>query len=224
MFIYSKTYSVLMFFCLVAFGVKGQQSSDLPAENRPDSGKPVVMGTGSSPAPATATPARWRRNTVKVSANLFWPGLTYGYAINKRVTIQATYTSSSVVYFTDFELFSILKTWGGTSTAYTPEIRYYPFNSTVGPIGFYTGLYARYRHDKATGNYDAEAEMHSFGGGVVFGYQWIKKRGFTIDLFGGAGTMYDKTWQNEFAYKSSPIINNGFRPSGMGGCSLGYSF
>ncbi|MES2388815.1 MAG: DUF3575 domain-containing protein [Bacteroidota bacterium] len=182
-----------------------------------------------------ATPTHWRRNSIKFSANLLMPGITYSFALNNHIALQANVYTSSFVYFTD-DWIQLFGGWSGTSTAYTPEVRYYAMEGPRGPAGIYMGLYARYRHDEATGEFVnwgfigpsttdySKAEMHSFGGGTVVGYQWIAKKGFTLDVFGGVGIMHDKTWTSENAYKHAPIVHNGFRPSGMGGCSLGYSF
>jgi hypothetical protein len=64
----------------------------------------------------------------------------------------------------------------------TPEFRFYIRKNALD--GFYVGPYLRYNNfgfddNNSTGRYKA------FGGGVLFGRQWIFKKGFVIDLFFG---------------------------------------
>ncbi|HLN19809.1 MAG TPA: DUF3575 domain-containing protein [Bacteroidales bacterium] len=66
----------------------------------------------------------------------------------------------------------------------TPEVRLYPKKNASD--GFYVAPYLRYQKFSVSNDIEnAEGSLNSFGGGLVFGRQWITNSGFTMDLFFG---------------------------------------
>lgn len=71
-----------------------------------------------------------------------------------------------------------------TGLILTPEVRFYPKATAID--GMYIAPYLRYQNfsikDTET---DDKGSLNSFGGGLLFGKQWITNSGFTMDLFFG---------------------------------------
>jgi hypothetical protein len=76
--------------------------------------------------------------------------------------------------------------------SFTTEYRKY-FSSQKNPlVGMYLAPYLKYQQltDREEGRSDeltAQAEIHTMGGGLLIGRQWIAKKGFTVDMYAGAG-------------------------------------
>jgi Protein of unknown function (DUF3575) len=109
-----------------------------------------------------------------------------------------------------------------TGLILTPEFRIYPKKNAID--GFYIAPYLRYQSftvKNATA--DADGTLSSMGGGLLFGREWIKKSGFTMDLFFGGHYGSSSLKLNS---GSSSSINSNFL-SGFGvrvGFALGFAF
>jgi hypothetical protein len=64
----------------------------------------------------------------------------------------------------------------------TPEVRFYPKKGAID--GFYMAPYFRLQRFQLKLN-DNKVGYNNYGGGLVFGRQWITNSGFTMDLFFG---------------------------------------
>jgi len=64
----------------------------------------------------------------------------------------------------------------------TPEVRFYPKKNAID--GFYIAPYFRFQSFQLESN-DTKVGYSNYGGGLVFGSQWITNSGFTMDLFLG---------------------------------------
>lgn len=77
--------------------------------------------------------------------------------------------------------------------ALTPEYRRYLSGSGQALAGFYVAPFVRYQHlglsagavDDAGTAYTAQAALHTIGGVVVVGHQWVYARRVTFDTFLG---------------------------------------
>lgn len=86
-----------------------------------------------------------------------------------------------------------------TGLILTPELRIYTKKNAID--GFYIAPYARY-HKFTLENEDlgSKGTLSGFGGGLLFGRQWITNSGFTMDLFfGGHYGRSDVKVESEFA-------------------------
>ncbi len=71
-----------------------------------------------------------------------------------------------------------------TGLILTPEFRIYPKKNAID--GMYIAPYLRYQNYTLSNTTSAsKGSLTSFGGGLLFGRQWITKSGFTMDLFFG---------------------------------------
>lgn len=72
-----------------------------------------------------------------------------------------------------------------TGLILTPEVRIYAKKNAID--GFYIAPYARYQRFTVENNVDVNTKgtLTGFGGGLLFGRQWITNSGFTMDLFFG---------------------------------------
>lgn len=64
----------------------------------------------------------------------------------------------------------------------TPECRFYPKKNAID--GMYVAPYLRYQNFSLQDG-DNKGTLSTMGGGLLFGRQWIKDSGFTMDLFFG---------------------------------------
>jgi hypothetical protein len=64
----------------------------------------------------------------------------------------------------------------------TPEVRIYPRGNAID--GFYVAPYGRFQQLNLEAG-DGKATYTNYGGGLVFGRQWITNSGFTLDFFFG---------------------------------------
>ncbi len=103
----------------------------------------------------------------------------------------------------------------------TPEARFYVKKNAID--GFYVGPYLRYQNFKLEDTVDQdEASYTNFGGGFVFGRQWITNSGFTMDLFFGGHYGSGKLSADDGVdnWESPPF--EGFRT--RMGFALGFAF
>jgi hypothetical protein len=76
--------------------------------------------------------------------------------------------------------------------SFTAEYRRY-FSKEENPlVGMYLAPYLKYqqlihREENINEQPTAEANIHTFGLGLLIGRQWIAKKGFTVDMYAGAG-------------------------------------
>jgi hypothetical protein len=103
----------------------------------------------------------------------------------------------------------------------TPEARFYVKKNAID--GFYVGPYLRYQNFKLEDTEtQEEASYNNFGGGFVFGRQWITDSGFTMDLFFGGHYGSGKlSADNQTESWESPPFE-GFRT--RIGFALGFAF
>jgi hypothetical protein len=66
----------------------------------------------------------------------------------------------------------------------TPEFRYY-LTSPEAPKGAYLAPFIRYQHFDIDDEGIDKGTLNVFGGGAVFGYQWLFKKKITLDMFLG---------------------------------------
>jgi hypothetical protein len=107
----------------------------------------------------------------------------------------------------------------------TPEMRFYMNERAIS--GGYIAPYFRFQRysitDESTSP-NSEISYTSFGGGLLFGRQWVFESGFALDLFGGPS--YN---EGKFKYESgnSQEDNFLFGMNGMGiriGVAIGFGF
>jgi hypothetical protein len=97
-----------------------------------------------------------------------------------------------------------------------PEMRFY-LRSAQAPQGIYMGPYLKYQHLRRT--YSDKSFNENSGGlgaGLTAGRQWVRRRGFVMDIFGGIGYYLV---QSSFVHSVDP--------DGLDarlGFSLGYAF
>lgn len=113
----------------------------------------------------------------------------------------------------------------------TPEFRFYLSGLENGLVGFYTAPYAKFQviNDKETtddGNVHTDTKYQALGGGLTIGRQWIAKKGFTVDIFGGAGyNPIVKVVNSQSTHPtSSPSSENAWRLDVRLGLSMGLAF
>jgi hypothetical protein len=104
----------------------------------------------------------------------------------------------------------------------TPEMRIYPKKNAID--GFYVAPYLRYQNftlkNDAT---SSKGTLSSFGGGLLFGRQWITNSGFTMDLFFG-GHYGSSSVNIKSGSEADFSLNSfkGFKP--RVGFALGFAF
>ena len=101
----------------------------------------------------------------------------------------------------------------------TPEVRIYPRKNALD--GFYVAPYLRYQNYTLKEGAN-EGSISVIGGGLLLGRQWIKKSGFTMDLFFGGGYGSSK-----LKVKSGTDVFNLDLIKGFGpriGFALGFAF
>lgn len=102
----------------------------------------------------------------------------------------------------------------------TPEIRLYPKKNAID--GFYIAPYLRYQNFTLSSG-GSKGTLSSMGGGLLFGRQWIKKSGFTMDLFFGGhyGSSTVKASTGDVTdFKTSGLSGFGVRV----GFAIGFGF
>lgn len=104
----------------------------------------------------------------------------------------------------------------------TPEYRIYYKNNALS--GYYIGPFLRYQNFTLDRQFDSSAKLTTFGGGVVFGRQWVYYKGFVMDIFAGpmynTGKPHDLTGASTFNAPGLGLNNFFFRF----GLSLGFGF
>ena len=107
----------------------------------------------------------------------------------------------------------------------TPEMRFYMKERAIS--GGYIAPYFRFQRysisDESTSP-NSEISYTSFGGGLLFGRQWVFESGFVFDLFGGPS--YN---EGKFKYESGSSSEDNFLfgLNGMGiriGVAIGFGF
>lgn len=106
----------------------------------------------------------------------------------------------------------------------TPEVRFYVKKRAMS--GGYIAPYLRFRRYSITdkGDNPSELTLTTYGGGLLFGRQWIFDSGFVFDMF--AGPSYS---ESSFKYKSGTDIDDNatFGLTGFWvriGIALGFGF
>lgn len=102
----------------------------------------------------------------------------------------------------------------------TPEVRFYIKKNAID--GFYIAPYGRFQNFKLESGAD-DATYTNIGGGLLFGRQWIFKKGFVIDFFfgghyGSGNLKVDSGTEDSF----STSTFEGIRP--RLGLALGFAF
>jgi hypothetical protein len=74
----------------------------------------------------------------------------------------------------------------------TSDFRWYTSAQANALVGLYTGPYLKYQSitdatQKLSGETTATATYQVFGAGWLIGRQWIAEKGFTVDIYAGAG-------------------------------------
>jgi hypothetical protein len=160
------------------------------------------------------------KNSLKLnplSAAFGGVNLSYQRAVSEKSSLQLVTNYSSFKF---------------TSTSYsgfglTPEYRFQLGKNATALRGIYVGPYARYSSYKVEDTeLESKASMTSIGGGVVFGYQYVSRGGFTLDLFIGPGYSSNKfkvESGNEENFNDGFGVANGFGFARTG-ITIGYSF
>lgn len=107
-----------------------------------------------------------------------------------------------------------------TGLILTPEVRLYPKKNAID--GFYVAPYLRYQNYTLS-DASAKGTLSVMGGGLLFGRQWIKKSGFTMDMFFGGhyGSASLKATYGDTSTLNSDLFSGfGFRA----GFALGFAF
>lgn len=109
-----------------------------------------------------------------------------------------------------------------TGLILTPEFRIYPKKNAID--GMYVAPYLRYQnYTLSNTSANAKGSLTSFGGGLLFGRQWITKSGFTMDLFFGGhygSSSVKATSGNVSEFNTNLFSGFGFRV----GFALGFAF
>jgi hypothetical protein len=107
-----------------------------------------------------------------------------------------------------------------TGLILTPEVRFYPKKNAID--GMYIAPYVRYQSYSLSDN-TAKGTLSSIGGGLLFGRQWIRPSGFTMDLFFGghySSATVKATQGNVTTFSTKLFDGFGFRV----GFALGFAF
>ena len=107
-----------------------------------------------------------------------------------------------------------------TGLILTPEVRFYPKKNAID--GMYIAPYVRYQNYSLSDN-SAKGTLSSIGGGVLFGRQWIRPSGFTMDLFFGghySSASVKATQGDVTTFDTNLFSGFGFRI----GFALGFAF
>jgi len=107
----------------------------------------------------------------------------------------------------------------------TPEVRFYAKQRSIS--GFYIAPYLRYQNFNITvedPSSTSKMNYQSFGGGLLFGRQWVYSSGFIFDLF--AGPSYNN---GDITYKSGDRKEDdfafGLKGTGIRvGIAIGFGF
>jgi hypothetical protein len=109
-----------------------------------------------------------------------------------------------------------------TGLTLTPEYRIYYNKNALS--GYYLAPFLRYTNLKLEKVFDSSAKLTAFGGGIVFGRQWVYSKGFVMDLF--AGPIYNAANIHD-AIGASTFHDPGMGLNGLSirfGLSLGFGF
>jgi hypothetical protein len=107
--------------------------------------------------------------------------LGYEHALSKTMSIQAG------GYYSKSKMFS-----GEERISTTLEVRKYISGQENAIVGWYLAPYLKYQQIKDSeenfsGDITARVTIHTAGIGLQAGKQWIAKKGFTVDIYAGAG-------------------------------------
>jgi hypothetical protein len=135
------------------------------------------------------------------------------------------------------QLGGLVTYWGLGDTkisgfAITPEYRRYLSNDKQALEGFYVAPFARYQNlglSLQTSTDDgttAKATVHTIGGGVVVGHQWVFRRRITLDTFFGPSYNSNVTKLKASSGEASESFDLGsFQGFGLRtGVTLGVAF
>jgi hypothetical protein len=107
--------------------------------------------------------------------------LAYEHALSKTLSIQAG------GYYSKSKMFS-----GEERISTTLELRKYISHPENAIVGWYLAPYLKYQQIKDTeedfsGDITARVTVHTAGAGLQAGKQWIARKGFTVNMYAGAG-------------------------------------
>lgn len=134
-----------------------------------------------------------QRTAIKV--NVLSPIVrTANFSIEQKINSESSFQLG--FFYTDFKRDDD----GFSGFGITPEYRFYLSESTEAINGIYIAPFLRYnkinivateeQYDgQTTTTVKREADLNSFGGGVVVGKQWVFKERITIDMFAGPRGM-----------------------------------
>lgn len=107
-----------------------------------------------------------------------------------------------------------------TGLILTPEMRFYPKQNAVD--GFYIAPYFRYQNFSLESD-EGKGAYTNYGGGLLFGRQWITNSGFTMDLFFGGHYSSGNIEVEEGTSDSFEVAKfEGFKP--RIGFAIGFAF
>ncbi|SIQ52598.1 Protein of unknown function [Pontibacter lucknowensis] len=130
---------------------------------------------------------------------------------------------------------TLMKDDFSSTYAITSDFKFYSKGKSLN--GFYAGPYLKYRlriHNEREGGNgfwlfsepDREYEQWAgYGAGAIMGYQQVKPKGFTIDLFWGIGCHFHQKLISKSNYTKEEIEYHKPSPYDLRlGMSLGYAF
>ncbi|MES2388813.1 MAG: hypothetical protein V4543_12500 [Bacteroidota bacterium] len=185
MFIYSKSFSVLIIICLLAAVLesKAQSQQAIPSHE-----------------PAVAQ----KRGVVKLDPfAVLIPGL--GVAYERVLDSSKSLQVSTYIGAAESNLFTDGKPLG-FAVGIMPELRFYVGDAPA-PKGFYLGPLAGLAY--SSGGFLPSRKATTIMAGAVIGYQWVLKKGIVIDLSGGPAIGYNKVGPlgpGEYSNETSGII------------------
>jgi hypothetical protein len=107
--------------------------------------------------------------------------VSYEHTLHKTLSLQAGgyYSRSKIL-------------GGEERISATLELRKYISRPENAVVGWYLAPYIKYQQVKDTeesfnGDITARVTVHTTGAGLQIGKQWIAKKGFTVDIYAGAG-------------------------------------
>ena len=157
-------------------------------------------------------PEVFRKNIVKMNlSSLAFNNYSFSYerSVSRKTTVVAGYRFmpetvasqmfaskkliNSVIDDEDHEIIDDLDNTFLANTTYTGEIRFYT-GEKAGARGFYVSLYGRYMNLELAFPYDYtynsktytlpfDGRMTGFGGGLMFGAQWLIAKRVTLDWY-----------------------------------------
>ncbi|CAN5778553.1 hypothetical protein BH24BAC1_BH24BAC1_01560 [soil metagenome] len=181
-------------------------------------GLPCQVVLGQAPDPGN----KLRTQVVKVNMlNPLLMGLSgyYERAFAERKSFQlgvfSGWEHSEVKRGDFFRIFSL-----------TPEMRFYLSKQKEALTGFYLAPYLRYRrvsYGEGLLGQTFQRKINEVGTGLLVGHQWVRRRGFTMDGFLGAG--YYPIFRTHFNHSNVVRQGSTMYPIDIRlGFALGYAF